>query len=185
MSVFENTLLERETSAKTKPDDDAGQSDPLGATVVPAGSNFSIFSRSASSVEPLFFDRADDGRLACFIQIDPAENRSYHYWRLFVPGVQPGQIYGFRVHGPFNPANGLRFDLTKLLLDPYGRAIAVPKNYNRAAAFDDDNSSTAMKSVVVARDWRASMTYKIISIFAGSARTQRKPRFRKSSKQKE
>jgi glycogen operon protein len=156
MSVIE-TFLKQETFAKTKPDDYTGQSNPLGATVVSGGVNFSIFSRGASSVELLLFDRVEDGRPARVIQIDPADNRTYHYWHTFVPGVRPGQIYGFRVHGPFDPANGVRFDPNKLLLDPYGRATVVPINYNRAAAASEgDNTSTAMKSVVVdprAYDW--------------------------------
>ncbi len=49
-------------------------------------------------------------------------NRTYHYWHTFVPGAQAGQIYGYRVHGPNDPANGLRFDPAKVLLDPYGRS---------------------------------------------------------------
>jgi len=150
MSVVENTVLEKDRFAKTRPHEHAGQSHPLGATVVSGGVNFSIFSRDASSVELLLFDRVEDGRPARVIQIDPADNRTYHYWHMFVPGVQPGQIYGFRVHGPFDPASGLRFDPSKLLLDPYGRATVVPKNYSRAAAGSEgDNASTAMKSVVV------------------------------------
>jgi pullulanase/glycogen debranching enzyme len=71
--------------------------------------------------------------------------------------VQAGQIYAFRARGPFEPARGLRFDPSKLLLDPYGRAIAVPKNYSRDAARQKgDNTATAMKSVVTdphAYDW--------------------------------
>ena len=81
----------------------AGQSHPFGATVVPGGVNFSIFSRSASGMELLFF-RSRGWAPARVIRIDPADNRTYHYWHVFVPGVQPGQIYGFRVHGPFDPA---------------------------------------------------------------------------------
>ena len=68
------------------------------------------------------------------IPIDPFANRTYHYWHVFVPGVEAGQIYGFRANGPFEPARGLRFDPSKLLLDPYGRAVAVPKDYSREAA---------------------------------------------------
>ena len=149
MSVIEPIHLERDASARTTRPDNAGRSHPLGATVVPGGVNFSIFSRGASSVELLFFDREDDRRPARVIRIDPADNRTYHYWHIFVPGVQPGQIYGFRVCGTFNPASGFRFDPTKLLLDPYGRAVVVPKNYSRAAASEGDNTSMAMKSVVV------------------------------------
>jgi glycogen operon protein len=134
-----------------------GQSSPLGATVLPGGVNFSVFSRSAASVELVFFDREDDTRPARVISIDFAANRSYHYWHLFVPEVKPGQLYGYRVEGPFDPSRGLRFDSTKVLLDPYGRAVAVPKNYSRKAArLEGDNAATAMKSVVVdprAYDW--------------------------------
>ena len=135
----------------------ASRSLPIGATLVPGGANFSLFSRSAASIELLFFDDEDDSRPSRVIPIDPAANRTYHYWHVFVPGVEAGQIYGFRAHGPFEPARGLRFDPSKLLLDPYGRAIAVPKNYSREAARrKGDNTATAMKSVVTdpqAYDW--------------------------------
>jgi isoamylase len=101
-------------------------------------------------VELLLFDREDDARPSSVIHVDPIANRSYHYWHVFVPGVQPGQIYGYRVHGPFDPPKGLRFDPGKVLLDPYGRAVVVPKNYSRDAAYQEgDNAATAMKSVVV------------------------------------
>ncbi len=149
--------MERETFAKGTLDDRVGSSHPLGATIVPGGVNFSIFSRGASSVELLLFDRLEDGRPSRVIQIDPEDNHTYHYWHLFVPGVDPGQIYGYRVHGSFDPPSGLRFDPSKLLLDPYGRSVAVPGNYSRTAACSEgDNTSTAMKSVVVdpsAYDW--------------------------------
>ena len=88
--------------------------------------------------------------------MDPA-NRTYHYWHVFVPGALPGQIYGFRVEGPFDPMSGSRFDASKVLLDPYGRAVVVPKQYSRqTASGEGDNAATAMKSVVVdprAYDW--------------------------------
>jgi isoamylase len=142
-------LSERELLALEKSVDYSSQSHPLGATVVAGGVNFSIFSRNATGMELLFFDDKDDGRPERVIHIDPASNRTYHYWHVFVPGVKAGQIYGFRVHGPSAPASGLRFDASKLLLDPYGRAVVVPKNYNRRAAeTEGDNTATAMKSVV-------------------------------------
>jgi len=100
----------------------AGRSSPLGATVADGGVNFSVFSRSGTSVELLLFDRDDDARPARLITIDPATNRTYHYWHVLVPGVRPGQIYGYRVQGPVDPANGMRFDPAKVLLDPYGTA---------------------------------------------------------------
>jgi isoamylase len=127
-----------------------GQSCPIGATVSAAGVNFSIFSRKATSVELLFFEREDDANPTRVIRIDPVSNRSYHYWHVFVPGAKAGQIYAYRVHGPFDPAQGFRFDPEKLLLDPYGRGVVVPKNYSRGAARQDGgNTATAMKSVVV------------------------------------
>ena len=134
-----------------------GRSDPLGATIRAGGVNFSVFSRGASAVELLLFDREDDPRPARVIPIDSATNRTYHYWHVFVPDVQPGQLYGYRVHGPFDPRSGMRFDPAKVLLDPYGRGVVVPKNYSRdAARLEGDNAATAMKSVVVdpdAYDW--------------------------------
>ena len=123
--------------------------------------NFSLFSRTASGVELLFFDREDDAIPSHAVRIDPAANRTYHYWHVFVPGVRPGHIYGYRVEGPAAPEGGLRFDSTKVLLDPYGRAVVVPKNYDREAAKrPGDNRATAMKSVVVdpgAYDWEGDM----------------------------
>jgi isoamylase len=128
----------------------SGRSSPLGASACPGGVNFSIFSRSATGMELLLFDREDDSQPQRVIQIDPALNRTYHYWHVFVPGLRPGQIYGYRAQGPYDPANGQRFDPHKILLDPYGRAVAVPKNYSRdAARSKGDNSATAMKSIVV------------------------------------
>jgi isoamylase len=107
---------------------------PLGATVLGDGVNFSVFSRYARAVELLFFDRADDTKPARVVSIEPGTNRTYHYWHIFVPGVRPGQLYAYRVDGPSDPANGLRFDPAKVLLDPYSRAVAVPDRYDRSAA---------------------------------------------------
>ncbi len=127
-----------------------GTSSPPGATPGPAGANFSVFSRHATGVELLLFDHVDDAKAARVIRIDPAANRTYHYWHVFVPGVKAGQMYGYRVEGPSDPATGMRFDPTKVLLDPYGRCVAVPTTYSRdAASRQGDNTATAMKSVVV------------------------------------
>jgi glycogen operon protein len=127
-----------------------GRSAPLGATVSYDGVNFSLYSRGASRIELLFFDREDDVHPARVIPFDPSINRTYHYWHVFVPCVQAGQLYGYRVHGPFDPSKGLRFDPTKILLDPYGRGVVVPRNYSREAARQEgDNTAMAMKSVIV------------------------------------
>src|SRR6202041_2783342 len=135
----------------------AGRSSPLGATVTSGGINFSIYSRSASGVELLFFDRDDDARPARVIRIDGTTNRTHDYWHVFVPDAKPGQLYGYRANGRFDPASGMRFDPKMILRAPWGRAVVVPKNYSRAAAcLEGDNTATAMKNVVVdssAYDW--------------------------------
>src|SRR4029077_3424138 len=105
----------------------------------------------------LLFDCVDGDRPKRVISIDPATNRTYHYWHVFVPGVKAGQIYAYRVRGAFDPASGMRFDPAKVLVDPYGRGAVVPKNYSRDAAQDKgDNAAVAIKSVVTnphAYDW--------------------------------
>jgi isoamylase len=157
VAVLNPGLVAKEASAVANVVATAGRSSPLGAAVLPDGVNFSLFSRRASGVSLLFFDREDDARPSRVITIDPATNRTYQYWHVFVPSVQPGQLYTYRVQGPSDPANGLRFDPAKVLLDPYGRGVVVPKNYSREAArLEGDNAATAMKSVVVdphAYDW--------------------------------
>jgi glycogen operon protein len=111
--------------------------------------NFSVWARHARAVDLVLFERAEDGRAARVIRLEPPRHRTYHYWHAFVPGATAGQVYGFRVHGPFDPARGYRFDGQKLLLDPYGRAVAVPPAYDRQAACRrGDNAGVAMKSVV-------------------------------------
>src|SRR6478672_2761145 len=126
-----------------------GRSSPLGATLSPEGTNFSVYSKHATAVELLLFDRVDDARPARVIRIDPASSRTYHYWHVFVPGVNAGQIYSYRVEGAFDPPSGMRFDPAKVLIDPYARGVVVPKNYSRDAARKKrDNAASAIKSVV-------------------------------------
>jgi isoamylase len=139
--------MERQAMKSTE---DFGRSSPLGATLRDGGANFSLYSRNASRVELLFFDREDDAKPARIIPIEPATGRTYHYWHAFVPGVRAGQIYAYRVHGPFEPYLGFRFDSSKVLLDPYARSVVVPANYSRdAASQKGDNAVSAMKGVVV------------------------------------
>lgn len=127
-----------------------GRSAPLGATVYPDGVNFSVYSRSADRLELLLFDREDDARPSQVIPISSETNRTYHYWHVFVRDLHPGKIYAYRAFGPFEPANGFRFDPDKALLDPYGREVLVPNNYSRDAAKKPGNNwATAMKSVVI------------------------------------
>jgi len=128
----------------------AGRSAPLGATVSSGGVNFSLYSRPATRVELLLFDHPDAVHPWRVIRLDGDSNRTYHYWHCFVPGLSPGQLYGYRIYGPFDPEKGMRFDPAKVLLDPYGRAVVVPKSYSRQLAREKgDTAATTMKSVVV------------------------------------
>jgi isoamylase len=135
----------RPVAQKTK----EGRSFPLGATLSADGTNFSVYSKHATGIELLLFDCVDDDRPKRVISIDPETNRTYHYWHVFVSGVKAGQIYAYRVKGAFDPADGMRFDPAKVLVDPYGRGAVVPKNYSRnAARKKGDNAASAIKSVV-------------------------------------
>ena len=136
---------------------DVGQSFPLGATVLPGGVNFTVFSRLATRVELVLFDHATDALPTRVAELDPRKHRTYHYWHVFVRGIAPGQLYGYRAFGPFDPEHGLRFDPSKVLLDPYGRAVVVPEGYsrNRSARYGE-HDTISMKSAVVdtsAYDW--------------------------------
>jgi isoamylase len=98
----------------------------------------------------LLFDGIDDAKAVRVVGLDPSVNRTYYYWHVFVPGVRPGQLYAYRVEGPSDPSAGMRFDPSKVLLDPYGRGVVVPEAYGREAARGlGDDAGTAMKSVVV------------------------------------
>ncbi len=102
-------------------------------------------------MELLLFDHEDDVEPAQVLALDARSHRTYHYWHAFVSGVMPGQLYGYRAVGPFWPERGLRFDGKKVLLDPYGLGVAVPKGYRRIGG-----GAAAMKSIVAdpaAYDW--------------------------------
>jgi glycogen operon protein len=134
-----------------------GHSHPLGATLLPGGVNFCVFSKNCTAMELLLFDDVDAPRPARVIHLDPTQNRTFYYWHALVPDLAPGQLYGYRAYGPYAPEQGHRFDGTKVLVDPYARAIAVGRNYDREAARGTgDNAARCMKSVVVdprAYDW--------------------------------
>ncbi|MDJ0720539.1 MAG: glycogen debranching protein GlgX [Desulfobacterales bacterium] len=141
-----------------------GQSYPLGATPDAAGVNFSVFSKNATAIDLLFFDAVDDPQPARVISLDPRANRTFHFWHVYVDGIAPGQLYAYRAHGPFDPARGLRFDPDKVLLDPYGKGVAIPAGYSReAATVSGNNAPYAMKSVVAdpdRYDWEGDVPLK-------------------------
>ncbi len=124
---------------------ESGVAFPLGSTLSGNGTNFSVFSSHATDVELLLCNDNGDDEV---IRLDPEKNRTTHYWHIYVPGVQAGQRYAYRMNRPSHPEAGHRFDPGKLLLDPYGKAID-PTEYRRSAAVaPGDNRAAAMKSVV-------------------------------------
>lgn len=98
----------------------AGSPFPQGATWDGEGTNFALFSEGAEAVELCLFDRSEDVKEAVRI---PIRERTNGIWHIYLPEVGPGQLYGYRVHGPYEPEKGLRFNANKLLLDPYAKAI--------------------------------------------------------------
>src|SRR5919107_5135704 len=97
-----------------------GQPYPLGATWDGAGVNFALFSEHATAVELCLFDAEDTTREAARVQLT---ERTDLVWHAYLPEARPGQLYGYRVHGPYQPQVGSRFNPHKLLLDPYAKAI--------------------------------------------------------------
>jgi isoamylase len=140
---------------------------PLGATYDGAGTNFAVFSEVADSVELALFD--DDGNET---RVTLPEYDAF-VWHGYLPGVSPGQRYGFRVHGPYEPAAGNRCNPNKLLLDPYAKAIEGQVDWDESLygypfgspdeRNDADSAPHAMKSVVINPyfDWRTDHALRI------------------------
>ncbi|GBF82215.1 glycogen debranching protein GlgX [Aphanothece sacrum] len=127
-----------------------GESHPLGATVEHNGVNFCLFSKHATAVELLLFDQPNAPQPIDTIPLDPQLNRTHYYWHIFIPELQAGQVYAYRVDGPYTPEKGHRFDKNKVLLDPYGKAIVGSSIYNRNAARQPgDNCAQALRNVVI------------------------------------
>jgi isoamylase len=141
-----------------------GRPFPQGATADAAGTNFSLWSAGAERVELCLFD--EEGQET---RVEVVE-RTALQWHCFVEGVRPGQRYGYRVHGPWEPASGLRFNPAKLLLDPYAKAIEGTVDWHGPTllpypagegedvdlALEDSDSAPAMPKSVVADeryDW--------------------------------
>jgi isoamylase len=138
---------------------------PLGATWDGEGVNFALFSENAESVELCLFHESDDQAQPATIRI---RERTDQVWHCYIPGIGPGQRYGYRVHGPYAPEQGHRFNPSKLLLDPYAKAIdrliqwddrlfayRIGHSEEDVTRDDRDNASLMPKSVVVdqAFDW--------------------------------
>src|SRR5512132_98241 len=98
-----------------------GQPYPLGATWDGAGVSFALFSENATAVDLCLFDAPNDAHETARIQLTEQTDQ---VWHAYLPEARPGQLYGYRVHGPYAPNEGHRFNPAKLLLDPYAKAIA-------------------------------------------------------------
>jgi isoamylase len=135
-----------------------GHTFPLGATWDGGGTNFSLFSEHAERVELCLFNGDDDEQ-----RVELTE-RTAHTWHGYLPGIGPGQRYGYRVHGPYDPEHGHRFNPAKLLLDPYAKSIDGPVRWDAANVLpyvptdsadadlerdDEDDVDAVPKSVVV------------------------------------
>jgi len=132
----------------------AGVRYPSGARVEPDGVNFSIFSRHATRVELLLFAHADSREALQTIVLDPAVNRTFFAWHVFVENLPSGVWYGWRVDGPNDTRrSGLRFDAEKLLLDPWARVVSDSLWDRHAASVPGDNVARAMRCQVACDDY--------------------------------
>jgi glycogen operon protein len=136
---------------------------PLGTHESDGGVNFALFSRHASHVRLELFDHPEDATAARVIDLDPAHNRTGDVWHVWVKGIGSGQLYAYRVDGPYEPNEGHRFNFNKLLLDPLATAIsrlppwdfASARGYDPSAPEQDlalsklNNSSSMPKCVFV------------------------------------
>jgi isoamylase len=98
-----------------------GEPFPLGATWDGNGVNFALYAENATGVDLCLFHSAGEDSESIRIRV---RERSNHVWHVYLPGIKPGQLYGYRVYGPYEPQNGHRFNPNKLLIDPYAKAIS-------------------------------------------------------------
>jgi isoamylase len=128
----------------------AGSPLPLGIQERGGGVNFAIFSRRASRVRLEFFDHPEDAAPARVIDLDSARNRTGDVWHVWVKGIEPGQLYAYRVDGPYEPNEGHRFNFKRLLLDPFAAAISQlpPWDFPSALGYDP---SAPEKDLVISK----------------------------------
>lgn len=114
---------------------------PLGTSESAGGVNFSLFSRHANRVRLELFDHPADAAPARVIDFDPVRNRTGDVWHVWLVGIRPGQLYAYRVGGPYQPEEGHRFNFNKLLLDPFATAISPLPDWDFDAARGYDLSA--------------------------------------------
>ena len=111
-----------------------GKATPLGATLTAAGVNFAVFSRHATAVTLLLFEKEKGECAYEEIKLDKKGNHTGDIWHCHIPGLKEGAFYLFRADGPYAPENGLRFNANKVLLDPYAKALTSFSNWNFRSA---------------------------------------------------
>ena len=114
---------------------------PLGTLETEGGVNFALFSRHASRVRLELFDHPDDGVPARVIDLDAARHRTGDVWHVWVKGIGTGQLYAYRVDGPYEPSQGHRFNVHRLLLDPCATAITRLPHWDFESARGYDGSA--------------------------------------------
>ncbi len=119
----------------------AGAPLPLGTQERGGGVNFAIFGRHASRVRLELFDHPEDAVPARVIDLDSARNRTGDIWHVWVEGIGAGQLYAYRVDGPYEPSEGHRFNFNRLLLDPFAAAISRLPSWDFASARGFDPSA--------------------------------------------
>ena len=141
-----------------------GHPTPLGATVTQEGINFAVYSQNAVEAWLELFDNASDVTPSARVRLDVRRHRTGDIWHVFIEGLKAGQLYGWRMNGPYRPLAGHRFNVNKLLLDPYARAMKGSFNmfsddlygFDRKSSMKDrsfsttDNTHATAKSVAVA-----------------------------------
>ncbi|MCB1190565.1 MAG: glycogen debranching protein GlgX [Leptospiraceae bacterium] len=120
---------------------DVGSPYELGATPAVNGCNFALFSKNATKVNLLLFEKETDSEPSCFIELDPKLNKTGDIWHIFLYGIGHGQLYGYTVDGPYHPEMGHRFNVNKLLLDPYARAVCGNYDWDKESAYGYDIKS--------------------------------------------
>ena len=131
----------------------AGRPQPLGATLDADGVNFSIYSEYATAITLLLFASDDAKGPSQEIVLDPEVNKSFHFWHVHVSGVGPGQLYAYRVGGPYDASlNGFRFNPNKVLIDPYALGNVNTVWSRTCALGPGDNGGASMRSVVIDPD---------------------------------
>ena len=124
LTTFERPLHDYVAEVSERTDVRVGVPLPLGTYARGEGVNFAFFSRHASRVRLELFDHPEDATAARVIDLDPARNRTGDVWHVWIEGIRPGQLYAYRVDGPYQPKDGHRFNFNKLLLDPFATAIS-------------------------------------------------------------